>query len=148
MAFAKIYTIGFTRKSAEQFFELLRRHGIQRLIDVRLNNTSQLAGFSRKSDLPYFLRQILGAQYLHEPLLAPTAELLEAYQKGRISWAEYAENFCGLMVERQIAERIPRSLFEESTVLLCSEPTPERCHRRLVAEHLAQSWGSVEVIHL
>lgn len=148
MALTQIYTIGFTHKSAEQFFELLRQRSIRRLIDVRLNNTSQLAGFSKKSDLPYFLNQILGAQYLHEPLLAPTGELLKAYQKGKIDWNRYEESFLALLREREVERRIPRSLFDRPTVLLCSEPTPEFCHRRLVAEHLARAWDSVEIIHL
>ncbi|WP_220452051.1 DUF488 domain-containing protein [Meiothermus luteus] len=148
MALTKIYTVGFTHKTAEQFFELLRRHGVRRLLDVRLNNTSQLAGFSKKADLAYFLKQILGADYLHEPLLAPTEGLLKAYQKGKISWAEYEAGFLSLMRERRVEQRVDRGWFSRPTVLLCSEPTPERCHRRLVAEYLAQRWGDLEVVHL
>jgi uncharacterized protein (DUF488 family) len=148
LALTQIYTIGFTHKTAKQFFESLREKGIQQLMDVRLNNTSQLAGFSKKSDLSYFLEQILGAAYLHEPTLAPTEPLLKAYQKGQIGWDEYEAGFLCLLRERQVERQIPRSRFERPTVLLCSEPTPERCHRRLAAEYLAQQWGSVEVVHL
>lgn len=115
---------------------------------MRLNNTSQLAGFSKRADLAYFLKQILGADYRHEPLLAPKGNLLKAYRKGQIGWPEYEAGFLSLMRERQVEQRLDRGLFAQPTVLLCSEPTAERCHRRLAAEYLAQRWGDVEVIHL
>lgn len=144
----EIYTTGFTKKSAEQFFDSLRRAGIRRLIDIRLNNSSQLAGFSKRDDLAYFLRVICGAAYQHEPLLAPTQELLDAYRKQKGDWADYERRFLALMRERRIEERIPRSLFATPAVLLCSEATPEHCHRRLVAEYLRDHWGDLSIIHL
>jgi uncharacterized protein (DUF488 family) len=144
----EIYTIGFTQKSAAQFFGLLKQHEIRRLVDVRLNNVSQLAGFSKRDDLAYFLRELVGAEYRHEPLLAPTQEMLDDLKKRRGSWADYEERFLALMGERQIEHELDPALFEERTVLLCSEPTPERCHRRLVVEYLDTSWGDVRAIHL
>ncbi|MDE3230272.1 MAG: DUF488 domain-containing protein [Chloroflexota bacterium] len=143
-----IYTTGFTKKTAEQFFESLRRAGIRRLLDIRLNNSSQLAGFSKRDDLAYFLRVICGAGYQHEPLLAPTQELLDAYKKRKGEWADYERRFLALMRERRIEQRIPRSIFATPTVLLCSEATPEHCHRRLVAEYLRDHWGDLTIIHI
>lgn len=148
MAFTKIYTIGFTKKSAEEFFESLRKHGIRLVVDVRLNNKSQLSGFSKKDDLAYFLDKILGAGYVHEPLLAPSKDVLKAYRTGMISWAEYEQKFLDLMQRRQIERKLPKSLLEQAIVLLCSEPTAERCHRRLVAEYLAKAWGDLDIVHL
>jgi uncharacterized protein (DUF488 family) len=144
----EIYTIGFTKRSAQDFFENLKRAGITRLIDVRLNNISQLAGFAKRDDLRYFLSHICGADYVHEPLLAPTQSLLDAYKKHKAPWTEYEEGFLRLMSEREIEERIPKELFEGSPVLLCSERTAEHCHRRLVCEYLNEHWGDVEAIHL
>lgn len=144
----EIYTIGFTKKSAAQFFGLLKQHEIRRLLDVRLNNVSQLAGFAKRNDLAYFLRELVGAEYRHEPLLAPTQVMLDDLKKRRGSWADYAERFLALMHERQIEHELDPAIFEERTVLLCSEPTPERCHRRLILEYLNASWGDVRAIHL
>lgn len=144
----EIYTAGFTHTSAERFFERLRGAGIRRLIDVRLNNVSQLAGFSKRDDLAYFLRVICGAEYLHEPLLAPTQELLDGYKKHKGDWEDYERRFLALMDERRIAERLDRRLFDVPTVLLCSEATAEHCHRRLVAEYLREHWGDVRIVHL
>jgi uncharacterized protein (DUF488 family) len=145
----KVYTCGFTQKTARQFFETLRTAGIRRLIDVRLKNVSQLAGFSKKDDLAYFLDVICRAEYIHEPLLAPTEELLDFYKKRHGGWTEYQERFLRLMAERRIEERLDRSLFEEKpTVLLCSEATPEHCHRRLVLDYLGGKWGDVTAVHL
>ncbi len=144
----EIYTIGFTRKSAAEFFGALRRAGIRRLVNVRLNNTSQLAGFAKRDDLAYFLDAICSAAYQHEPLLAPTAEILDAYKHKAISWEEYEGRFRALLAERQVEDRVDRRGFDAPTALLCSEPTAERCHRRLVAEHLAAHWGDVRIIHL
>jgi len=144
----EIYSIGFTKKTAEQFFGLLKKTGIRRLIDVRLNNRSQLAGFSKQEDLRYFLREICGAEYLHEPLLAPTQEILTGYRRKQISWDEYEKLFLSLMVGRQIQDKLDRSLFSVPTVLLCSEPKPEHCHRRLVLAYLRDKWGGLEVRHL
>lgn len=144
----EIYTAGFTHTSAERFFERLRGAGIRRLIDVRLNNVSQLAGFSKRDDLAYFLRVICGAEYLHEPLLAPTQELLDGYKKRKERWEDYERRFIALMDERLIAEHLDRRLFDVPAVLLCSEATAERCHRRLVAEYLRDHWGDVRIAHL
>jgi uncharacterized protein (DUF488 family) len=144
----EVYTIGFTKKGAAQFFGALRRAGIKRLLDVRLNNTSQLAGFTRRDDLPFFLRELCGAEYVHEPLLAPSRELLSDYRKRRATWQEYEERFLSLMSDRRIEEHVEQELFEGPTALLCSEPTAERCHRRLVLEYLGPRWGAVQVVHL
>lgn len=144
----EIYTAGFTHTSAERFFERLRDASIRRLIDVRLNNVSQLAGFSKRDDLAYFLRVICGADYLHEPLLAPTQELLDGYKKHKGDWEDYERRFLALMDERRIAERLDRRLFDVPAVLLCSEATAEHCHRRLVAEYLRDHWGDVRIVHL
>ena len=144
----EIYTIGFTRKPARDFFEALRRNGIERLVDVRINNTSQLAAFAKRDDLEYFLDELLGAEYVHEPLLAPTKVLLRAYRDGEIDWDDYERAFLDLMTARRIDEVIPKELFGKRTVLLCSEATPERCHRRLVVEYLDRTWGDVKAVHL
>ena len=144
----EIYTIGFTQKSAAQFFGLLKRHEIRRLVDVRLNNVSQLAGFSKRDDLAYFLQELVGAEYRHDPLLAPTQEMLDNLKKRRGSWDDYEQRFLALMRERQIEHELDPALFEERTVLLCSEATPERCHRRLVVEYLDTRWGDVRAVHL
>jgi uncharacterized protein (DUF488 family) len=144
----EVYSIGFTKKTAEQFFGVLKKTGIRRLVDVRLNNRSQLAGFSKREDLQYFLREICGTEYLHEPLLAPTQEMLSAYRRKQISWSEYEKLFLSLMVDRQIQKKLEHSLFSVPTVLLCSEPKPDRCHRRLVLEYLRGKWSGLEVYHL
>jgi uncharacterized protein YeaO (DUF488 family) len=115
---------------------------------VRLNNSSQLAGFAKREDLPFFLEKLCGAEYLHEPMLAPTRDMLEAYRKGREEWSGYERRFLELMRERRIEEALDRSLFEVPTVLLCSETEPERCHRRLVLEYLDRAWGSIRAVHL
>ena len=144
----EIYSIGFTQKSAGQFFDLLKSHGIRRLVDVRLNNVSQLAGFSKRDDLAYFLREIVGAEYRHELMLAPTQEILDAVKKRRGSWSDYERDFKALMAEREVEKRLDRASFDVPTVLLCSEPTPEHCHRRLVIEYLDHEWGGVKAVHL
>src|SRR5580658_7744588 len=128
----EVCSIGFTQKTAEQFFTLLRGAGIRRLLDVRLNNVSQLAGFTKREDLQFFLKEICGADYVHEPLLAPTQDMLDAYKKAKGDWSEYEKVFLGLMAARKIEDRIDRSLFDRPATLLCSEPTAENCHRRLV----------------
>jgi uncharacterized protein (DUF488 family) len=144
----EIYSIGFTKKTARQFFETLRNAGIRRLIDVRLNNTSQLAGFAKNDDLEFFLLEICGAEYVHEPLLAPTQEMLDAYRKGKGVWEEYEGRFLALMKEREIERNLDRALFEVPSVLLCSEETADHCHRRLVLEYLAKKWGEIKIVHL
>jgi uncharacterized protein (DUF488 family) len=145
----EVYTTGFTKKTAAQFFGSLKLVGIKRLVDVRLNNSSQLAGFTKKEDLPFFLKEICGIEYIHESLLAPTQEMLDAYKKRKGSWSEYEQRFLALMQERRIEEKIQPALFEIPTVLLCSEATAEHCHRRLVLEYLRDKWGGrIEVVHL
>lgn len=145
----EIYTIGFTRTTAEHFFGRLKEHGIERLLDVRLNNRSQLAGFAKSADLSYFLRELVGADYEHETRLAPTEELLDAYKKrGEMPWEEYERLFLELMRERRIEAELDRARFARRTVLLCSEDTAERCHRRLIAEYLADRWQDVRIVHL
>jgi uncharacterized protein (DUF488 family) len=144
----EIYSIGFTQKTAEQFFSLLKSAGIRRLLDVRLNNISQLAGFAKRQDLPFFLKEICHAEYRHEPLLAPTQDILDRYKKKKGSWPEYESKFLALLAERKVEKSLDRSLFSVPTVLLCSEPTPERCHRRLVLEYLTEKWRDLHAIHL
>jgi uncharacterized protein (DUF488 family) len=144
----EIYTIGFAKKSALDFFESLKQARIARLVDIRLNNTSQLAGFTKRDDLRYFLGRICGADYRHELLLAPTQELLDSYRKAKGSWQAYERAFLDLMVERRVETVVDRDAFRIPTVLLCSESTPDRCHRRLVVEYLQQSWGDLTAIHL
>ncbi len=143
-----IYTIGFTKKSAAQFFQLLKTHGIKKLIDVRLNNSSQLAAFAKKSDLQYFLQEICGAEYTHLPVLAPTQTMLDAYKKQKGSWNVYEQQFLTLMRERQIETEIEKSFFDVPSVLLCSEPTAEHCHRRLVLDYLQNFWTDLHAVHL
>jgi uncharacterized protein (DUF488 family) len=144
----EIYTVGFTKKTAAQFFGSLRQANIQRLVDVRLNNSSQLAGFAKKDDLPFFLNEICHIEYQHEPLLAPTQDMLDAYKKQKGSWLDYQQHFLALMRDRRVEERINPKLFEIPTVLLCSEATAEHCHRRLVLEYLQEKWGNLEIIHI
>ncbi len=143
----KVYTIGFTKKSAETFFTTLRDSGARRVVDVRLNNVSQLAGFSKRDDLRYFLREIAGLDYVHLPELAPTQELLDAYRKRGGDWAAYERGFLALMHERHIEETVPREVIADGC-LLCSEEKPHRCHRRLVAEYLRDHWGDLDILHL
>ncbi len=143
----KIFTIGFTKKSAEQFFESLHLAGVKRVVDVRLNNVSQLAGFAKKNDLAYFLKRICGMDYLHLPSLAPTKEILDDYKKKRGSWDAYERAFIDLMVARKIENEIERETLKDAC-LLCSEDKPHYCHRRLVVEYLQKHWGNIEVAHL
>ncbi len=142
-----LFTIGFTGKPAEEFFETLRKAAVRRLVDVRLNNVSQLAGFTKKRDLQYFLRVIAGIAYVHEPLLAPTKEILDAYTKKRLDWSEYESQFKRLLQLRRPHERLTPAELDHAC-LLCSEPTAERCHRRLVAEYLREQWKEIDIRHL
>jgi len=144
----KIFTIGFTKKSAETFFTCLREAQIKRLIDVRLNNVSQLAGFTKKDDLRFFTTELCKVEYVHAPLLAPTAEILDPFKKAKNGdWALYEKQFLELMRERRIEEAMSPELIDGGC-LLCSEETPHHCHRRLVAEYLNNKWGGVEIEHL
>ena len=143
----KVFTIGFTRKAARDFFRILKESGAKRMVDVRLNNVSQLAGFAKRNDLEYFLKEICGMGYAHAPELAPTEEMLEEFRKSKGDWATYERRFLELMEARRIEESIPKEMIAEGC-LLCSEEKPHHCHRRLVAEYLQRRWGGVEIIHL
>jgi uncharacterized protein (DUF488 family) len=143
-----IYSIGFTQKSASEFFGLLKANRIERLLDVRLNNTSQLAGFAKQADLAYFLKEICGAEYEHEPLLAPSEELFNAYRKEKGSWDDLARGYLKLLKMRKIEGVLDKASFKKKTVLLCSEATPELCHRRLALEYLKQHWPEIKIHHL
>jgi uncharacterized protein (DUF488 family) len=144
----QVYTIGFTKKGAEKFFSLLMDSRIERLVDVRIRNRSQLSGFAKRDDLRYFLNKLLEAEYQHKPELAPTEDLLDDWRDDEISWKTYEERFTELMSDREIEKRLDRELFSEPTVLLCSEHKPDHCHRRLVVEYLDEQWGDIESIHL
>ena len=143
----RILTIGFTKKTARRFFGLLRESGARRVVDVRISNGSQLAGFAKKDDLAWFLEELCGIDYVHLPELAPTKDLLRAWRKGDVAWADYEARFLGLMREREIERTVPRELLEDGC-LLCSEDKWRHCHRRLVAEYLDARWGGVEIAHL
>jgi uncharacterized protein (DUF488 family) len=143
----ELFTIGFTQKPASAFFETLRTAQVARVIDVRLNNVSQLAAFSKRDDLKYFLKEILHIDYIHEPLLAPTQDMLDRYKKNHGSWDNYQREFLGLMEERRVEEEIDPGLIAGGC-LLCSEHQPHHCHRRLVAEYLKAKWNNVEIKHL
>ena len=143
----EIATIGFTQSSAEHFFERLKRAGVRRLVDVRLNNVSQLAGFAKCADLAYFLESICAVSYEHDLRLAPTQAMLDAYRKKEIDWPEYEAAFTSLMIDRDVPTVLDRTSFHAKTVLLCSETTPEKCHRRVVAELMQREW-SATVEHL
>lgn len=142
-------TIGFTKSNAENFFERLKKAGVKKLIDVRLHNTSQLAGFAKADDLAYFLKQICGVQYVHQPVLAPTDQMLKAYKKEKGDWSVYENQFISLMAERRIETRLKPEMFD-GACLLCSEATPHHCHRRIVCEYLNDKWGggALQVRHL
>jgi uncharacterized protein (DUF488 family) len=143
----KIFTIGFTKKSAETFFTRLINAGVRRLVDVRLNNVSQLAGFTKRDDLRYFTKAICNIDYIHLPDLAPTKDLLDAYKKHKGAWGSYEEQFLDLMRSRRVEEKIPAEMLD-AACLLCSEEKPYHCHRRLVAEYLKEKWGNVEIEHI
>jgi uncharacterized protein (DUF488 family) len=145
---AKVFTIGFTQTTAEAFFERLFTNGVKRVIDVRLWNRSQLAGFAKADDLAWFLRKMGGIDYRHEPLMAPTDEMLAAYRGKKLAWSDYETSFLTLMQSREIEKRLDPALFADAC-LLCSEKQAHRCHRRLGIEYLAKKWGrGLEVKHL
>jgi uncharacterized protein (DUF488 family) len=142
----KLFTIGFTKTSAEGFFSRLSDAHVQKLVDVRLNNVSQLAGFAKKDDLRYFARAICGIGYEHIRDFAPTQEILDDYKKSKGAWSVYSKKFLDLMARRKIKDLDRQSL--EGGCLLCSEDKPHHCHRRLVAEYLKSKWDDVEIEHL
>ena len=143
----KLFTIGFTKKSAEKFFGLLSEAGVKKIIDIRLNNTSQLAGFAKKDDLIYFLKMIGGIDYVHLPEFAPTQEIMDEYKKKKGSWDTYEKNFMALLAKRAADSAVLKSDLDGGC-LLCSEEKPQQCHRRLVAEYFSQKWPEIEIVHL
>jgi len=143
----KLFTIGFTKKTAEEFFSRLKQSHIRCLLDIRLNNSSQLAGFTKKPDLEYFLMEIGKIRYVHFPQLCPTAELMDGYKKGQMKWREFEEKFLALLKQRGVEKTVERDSLDFGC-LLCSEDKPDRCHRILVAQYLSEKLGNIEVIHL
>ncbi|HOK06563.1 MAG TPA: DUF488 domain-containing protein [Syntrophales bacterium] len=143
----KLYTIGFTKKTAREFFSRLTRAGVTKVVDVRLNNSSQLAGFAKKDDLAYFLEALCGLPYEHRPELAPTEEIRAGFKGREGTWEDFEKRFLALMAQRRVAQTIPQAALD-GACLLCSEDEPRHCHRRLVAEYLRDRWGAVEIVHL
>jgi len=144
----ELFTIGFTKKSAQTFFSLLNSTSAKTLIDVRLNNISQLAGFAKSKDLAYFLEEICNIDYLHIPELAPTKDILDEYKKKGGDWKKYEDKFLNLLDQRSVEKDLDVTVFNDSC-LLCSEHEPHFCHRRLVAEYLNLKWDcKINVTHL
>jgi uncharacterized protein (DUF488 family) len=148
LANIKVATIGFTQTTAERFFKRLQDAGIKKIVDVRLHNTSQLAGFAKSEDLTFFLKAIGNIEYVHSPLLAPNDIMLKAFKKEKGDWTIYENQFLALMKERRIEAKFkPQAL--EGACFLCSEALPHHCHRRLVCEYLNEKWGGqLNVQHL
>jgi len=143
----RIFTIGYAAKNGREFFTILKRAGVLKVIDVRLYNTSQLAGFAKKQDIEYFLQAIVGVEYIHLPIMAPTKQLLNEYKKGLINWQQYEKQFKSIIAQRQIEKHlVPQDM--DMTCFLCSEAKADNCHRRLVAEYLAKVWQNVSIHHL
>lgn len=143
----KVYTIGFTKKPARRFFGLIQEAGPKRIVDVRLNNISQLAGFAKKDDLAYFAQEICGIGYVHLPMLAPSQEILDEYKKHGEDWKIYEVAFLKLLNDRAVERTIAKDVIDDAC-LLCSEDSASKCHRRLVAEYFQQRWGDLEIVHL
>lgn len=145
----KIFTIGFTQKSAREFFNKIKENKIDLLLDIRLNNVSQLAGFAKGRDLEYFLNEICHCEYAHDEMFAPTKALLDNYRAKKVSWIEYEKIFAEILKTRPIIERFNKIYGKFNNIcLLCTEPTPEQCHRRLVAEYLKEHIENIEIIHI
>ena len=145
----EICTIGFTKHSAQSFFELLASEHVEQVLDVRLNNASQLAGFAKRDDLRYLLDRLCDADYLHEPdLLAPTPEMLKAYRAGEMTWDDYEIRFIDLITQRRLEDSLSPTIFTRRTALLCSEHTADHCHRRLIVDYLANHWPDITAVHL
>ncbi|AFZ55947.1 DUF488 domain-containing protein [Anabaena cylindrica FACHB-243] len=142
-----LFTIGFTQKTAQKFFDTLVKSGVKRVIDTRLNNVSQLAGFAKKTDLEYFLKKLGNIEYVHILELAPTKDILDEYKKNKGEWSVYEQKFLHLMAEREIEKKVKPEILDGGC-LLCSEAKPHYCHRRLVAEYLSTKWGNVKICHL
>ncbi len=147
MSATKLFTIGFTKKSAEKFFRLLNAAGIKRVIDIRHNNTSQLAGFAKKEDLCFFLNRLGPIDYLHLLELSPTQDIIDELKKRKGNWETYKKKFLALLSERRVGETISKSLLD-GACLLCAEESPEKCHRRLVAEYFQEKWPDIEIVHI
>lgn len=148
MSGVDLTTIGFTKTTAAKFFDRLKSASVKKVIDVRLHNTSQLAGFAKADDLAFFVKTICGAQYVHQPLLAPTDDILKAFKRDKGDWGIYENSFMRLMAQRKIEDRFKPEMFEGGC-LLCSEDKPHHCHRRLVCEYLNSKWdGTLKVRHL
>ena len=144
----QLYTIGFTRKTAEEFFGLLQTNGVQVVVDVRLKRDSQLSGFAKGRDLPYFLKNLIDCDYCQNESMAPTPELLKRYRQDK-SWAQYEADFNRLLYDRQLIVQLDRGWWaKNATCLLCSEHEPDHCHRRLIAEYMMAHWPEVEIHHL
>jgi uncharacterized protein (DUF488 family) len=143
----RIYTIGFTGKTAKEFFTKLEDAGVKRILDIRLKNSSQLSGFAKKDDLKYFLMKINGIQYLYIPELAPTENIMDSYKKKKIDWNEYETQLNTLLIERKVEKKM-RGEMSEGDCFLCSEEKPDLCHRRLVAEYLQEKLGDIIILHL
>jgi uncharacterized protein (DUF488 family) len=143
----RLFTIGYTKKSAEEFFSKIRNAHVKRILDIRLNNSSQLAGFTKRPDFEYFLKEIGGIDYLHLPELCPTKEIFEAYREHTITWQEFEKQFVDLLKQRRIEDIVDKELLDHAC-LLCSEDKPDHCHRRLVGQYLSQKPGNLELVHL
>ena len=143
----KLSTIGFTKKTAQRFFDLIKDSGARKVVDVRVNNVSQLAGFAKRDDLKFFLQEICNVEYVHVVDLAPTKEMLDDYKKEHKDWSRYEKEFLDLMEQRKIESQISEEDIAEGC-LLCSEDKPHHCHRRLVAEYLNDHWGKITINHL
>ncbi len=141
-----LFTIGFTKKSAEEFFGMLRDAGVRRVLDVRLNNTSQLAGFAKRDDLAFFLREIDGIEYAEVPVLMPTQDIIDLARKKK-DWAKFEQRYRRLIQDRRAEDSVERTALHRGC-LLCSEDQPDHCHRRIAAEYLADCLGDVAVTHL
>jgi uncharacterized protein (DUF488 family) len=147
MSAMKLFTIGFTKKTAEEFFTRLIQAKVRCVLDIRLNNSSQLSGFAKQKDLEYFLKELAGIHYSHLPQLCPTNEILDAYKKRKITWQEYETRFVDLLTQRHVQDKVRMELLDHGC-LLCSEDKPDNCHRRLVGQYLSQKLGSLEIVHL
>lgn len=143
----KLYTIGFTGKSAESFFTLLKKNNVQCLVDTRINNTSQLSGFAKAADLAYFAKTVCNTDYKHNIDFAPTKDLLADYRNKKLTWTEYETEYLNLLDRRKIADKIHIEQLHQNC-LLCSEHTPDKCHRRLLAEYFQHRFGTIEIVHL
>lgn len=144
-----VYTIGFTKKSAEEFFTLLKENGVRTLLDIRLNNSNQLAGFTKQQDLEYFTRELLGISYIHDPRFAPEAETISTYRNGKGSYEAFRKEFLHTLEERKIFEIIRKEYGNlDRSCLLCSEKDPDSCHRKIVAELMREVYPDLGIVHL